>query len=139
MAITHGSIYVLINTKSGTALNLSDGSTILGWEPHHGDTQKWELSNDNDHWVFRNVASGEYLGLADPAQDNTPVCAVKDPVEWDVLPDEENPSVYRILVPGTFLNIDIADYGNPDDGTRVAIWGKWQPGENQTWKFIERE
>ncbi|KAG6898604.1 hypothetical protein C0993_005714 [Termitomyces sp. T159_Od127] len=138
MTIEAGNTYILVNAKSGTVLDLSgtDGYSVLGWNQHGGDNQKWELSHENNQWVFRNVGSGKYLGIAEgEISNNHPVHGVNDPVQWDIFPDHDDESVYRIFVPGTRFNIDLSDHGNPDNGTPVALWGKWQPGVNQTWRF----
>ena len=38
----------------------------------------------------------------------------------------------RLLVPGTWMNIDLSDHGNSTPGTPVELWGKWE-GQNQLW------
>lgn len=44
----------------------------------------------------------------------------------------------RIYIPGhpTPINIDLSDHGNPNPGTPVSIWGKWE-GLHQQWIFEE--
>ncbi|KAG6901563.1 hypothetical protein C0995_010497 [Termitomyces sp. Mi166 len=144
MTIQPGNTYILVNAKSGTALDLSgtDGyseinaRSVLGWNQHGGDNQKWELSQENNQWIFRNVGSGKYLGLSEGEPgNNLPVHGVNDPVPWNIFHDKDDDSVYRIFVPDTNFNIDLSDHGNPDNGTLVTLWGKWQPGVNQTWRF----
>ncbi|GLB42713.1 putative ricin-type beta-trefoil lectin domain-like [Lyophyllum shimeji] len=137
MTIHEGGVYVLVNGKSGSVLDLSgtDGYSILGWNRHNGDNQKWELSRHNNQWVFRNVGTGRFLGLGGHVHDNTPVRAVDEPVPWDIFPDERDGSVHRIYVPGTPFNVDLSDYGNTNNGTPVNIWGRNENNTNQTWRF----
>ncbi|KAJ3922615.1 carbohydrate-binding module family 13 protein, partial [Lentinula edodes] len=139
MSIQSGNTYKIYNGKSGTILDLSgtDGRTISGFSDNGGDNQKWQLEQGSGgHWTFRNAASGQYLGVGGPFEDGTPLVSVDEPVRWDIYPDDEDSSVFRIYVPGapTALNIDLSDHGNPTPGTIVTLWGKWE-GKNQTWRF----
>jgi hypothetical protein len=43
----------------------------------------------------------------------------------------------RILVHGTNYSLDLSDYGNSANGTKVQLWGSWA-GANQIWGLIER-
>ncbi|KAG6834778.1 hypothetical protein H0H93_007433, partial [Arthromyces matolae] len=139
MTIQAGRRYVLINAKSGTALDLSgtDNVSVLGWEAHRGENQQWELHQEDNQWVFRNVHNGKFLGIERRAHDNVPVRGVDAPVKWNIFPDDRDQSVYRIFVPDTPFNIDLSDFGNPDNGTLVTIWGKSENNQNQTWRFEE--
>ncbi|KAG5647506.1 hypothetical protein DXG03_009443 [Asterophora parasitica] len=141
MGIEHGNNYILQNGKSGTVLDLSgsDGYSILGWEGHSGDNQRWTLENHDNRWVFRNVGTGRYLGYnPDDLRDDAPVFAVDEPVAWDIWPDEGDDTVHRISVPGTPFTVDLTNFGSEDNGTPVALWGKWE-GRNQTWRFLQGE
>ncbi|KAG6818757.1 hypothetical protein H0H93_002089 [Arthromyces matolae] len=159
MTIEAGRKYVLINAKSGTALDLSgsDNVSVLGWEAHRGENQQWELHQEDNQWVFCNVHNGKFLGIERRAHDNVPVRGVDAPVKWNIFPDDRDQSVYRyayfhdrhfsmvfeeyprIFVPDTPFNIDLSDFGNPDNGTLVTIWGKSENNQNQTWRFEEGE
>ncbi|KAG5649841.1 hypothetical protein H0H81_001810, partial [Sphagnurus paluster] len=96
MTIQHGRTYHIVNVKSDTALDLSgtDGHSILGWNKHNGDNQKWVLDNVNNQWTFKNVGTGRYLGVAGHPGDGTPLTAVDHSVGWDIWPDEVDSSVY---------------------------------------------
>ena len=37
----------------------------------------------------------------------------------------------------TNFNLDLSDHGNPNPGTPITLWGKWEGGTNQTWHFEE--
>ncbi|KAG6907730.1 hypothetical protein DXG01_007588 [Tephrocybe rancida] len=141
MSVEAGNRYVLVNVKSETALDLSgtDGSSILGWNQH--DRIQWELKHyeGTNQWTFRNVGSGKFLGLAEQhLRDDVPLRAVEHPVPWDISRDDRDQSVYRIFVPGTPFNVDLTNNGDSNNGTLVAIWGKWE-GVNQTWRFHQGE
>ncbi|KAG5638065.1 hypothetical protein H0H81_002033 [Sphagnurus paluster] len=140
MGIESDKTYIVVNGKSGTVLDLTGthGHPVVGWSDNGGDNQKWHLEHNNNQWTFRNVGTGRYLGLAGgDLRDDLPVQGVEHAVPWDIWPDEQDGSVFRIFVPGTPFNVDLTDFGNPENGTCVAIWGKWADGRNQTWRFCE--
>ncbi|KAJ3998881.1 carbohydrate-binding module family 13 protein [Lentinula boryana] len=148
MSIQSGNVYKIYNGKSGTILDLSgtDGRTVSNFCVHHpvsgfsdnnGDNQKWHLEQGpGGHWTFRSVASGQYLGIDGPVENGTPLVSVDEPFRWDIYPDDEDSSVFRVYVPGapTATNIDLSDHGNATPGTIVTLWIKWE-GKNQTWRF----
>ncbi|KAF9073993.1 ricin B lectin domain-containing protein [Rhodocollybia butyracea] len=150
MSIQSGNTYKITNGKSGTILDLSgtDGRTISGFSDNGGGNQRWQLQQgQRGQWTFRNVATGQYLGIDGPIQDGTPVVSCNDPVEWNIYPDERDSSVlqvcpflfeFLIFVPNapTAMNVDLSDHGNAEPGTIVTLWGKWE-GKNQTWRFEE--
>ncbi|EPS44447.1 hypothetical protein H072_1561 [Dactylellina haptotyla CBS 200.50] len=141
MGLDDGKSYKFFNVKGGTAIDLSgtDNESITGWESHDGDNQKWVLEEAGDQWRIRNLATGRYLVPAEPFEninDGTPVIGSDDPFDWDI--KEQDDDVYRIYVPGFDrpINLDLSDYGNSNDGTRVELWGQWK-GENQLWRLEE--
>ncbi|KAE9398627.1 carbohydrate-binding module family 13 protein [Gymnopus androsaceus JB14] len=139
MSIESGRTYRITNVKSGTVLDLSgtDGRTISGFSDNGGSNQKWQLQQgQGGQWTFRSDSGGQYLGIDGPVEDGTPLIAVREPVEWDIYPDDRDSSVFRIYVPNapTAMNIDLSDHGNATPGTKVTLWGKWE-GQNQTWRF----
>ncbi|ESK84080.1 carbohydrate-binding module family 13 protein [Moniliophthora roreri MCA 2997] len=141
MAIQSGRSYRIVNVKAGTVLDLSgtDGVSVSGFTANGGNNQKWYLDNSSGHWTFR-CGTGKYLGLDGEVQDGTPVIGVNQPVQWDIWPDEQDGSVYRIFVPNapTAMNLDLSDHGNANPGTKVTLWTKWE-GKHQCWKFEEGE
>jgi len=136
MTIQAGYTYILINAKSGTVLDLSgtDGHSILGWNRHNGDNQKWTLGKHGNQWTLKNVGTGKFLGLGGPAENDTQVRGVDEEFAWDINHDEHNSEAYRIFVPGKKLNVDLSDFGNDNNGTPVTIWGN-SGKPHQTWKF----
>ncbi|KAF8641645.1 hypothetical protein AX16_009871 [Volvariella volvacea WC 439] len=138
MTLESGTHYILVNRKSGTVLDLSggDGVSILGWSGHGGDNQKWEAiysyDDSNPVWNFRNVANGRYLGVEGELRDGLRVQGVDWEYQWVLEPQGDD--YYRILAPGTPFNVDLTDYGNPENGTPVELWGRWE-AENQQWRF----
>jgi len=138
MSIQSGQTYNIVNVKSGTAIDLSgtDERTILGWQRHSGENQKWVVEQHQDgRWTFRNVKFGTYLGYGGNTQEGAALVASQDATKWDIYKDDHDSSVYRIFVPGANkINIDLSDNGNPRDGTPVTLWGQWE-GKHQTWRF----
>ncbi|KIK66041.1 carbohydrate-binding module family 13 protein [Collybiopsis luxurians FD-317 M1] len=142
MSVRSGCTYILVNGKAeSSVLDLSgtDGKNIIGWNDNGGDNQKWHLEQvEGEHWTFRNRATGKYLGFEGPPRDGTPLVGVDYPVEWDIYPDNNDRNLHRVYVPRapTAMNIDLSDHGNPNNGTPVTLWGKWE-GKNQTWNFVQ--
>ena len=110
-----GSAYFIINTKSGTALDLSgdDQRSIIGFNAKRSDNQKvrypatprplpivdliailpqWRFiyHSDDDGWTIQNVYDGKYLDIppVNPV-DGTNVIAIDTPTprRWDVFQD----------------------------------------------------
>ncbi|KDQ49765.1 carbohydrate-binding module family 13 protein [Jaapia argillacea MUCL 33604] len=134
--IQSGQVYDISNVLGGTSLDLSGGDnrSIIGYGFHGGPNQKWFVERLNSGWTFRSLGSGSYIGIQGPPQDGTPLVATQEPTEWDIWPDEQDNSKYRVFLPNTPLNWDLADHGNSAPGTLVTLWGKWE-GKNQTWDF----
>ncbi|KAK1235493.1 hypothetical protein PQX77_001276 [Marasmius sp. AFHP31] len=137
MAPESGHTYHIINVKSGTALDAADDGPINGFELHGGENQRWTLEHNGEHWTFRND-KGQFLGREGEVEEGLHLRWVDYPVEWDIWPDSNDDSVFRIYVPGwhTAMNIDLSDHGNSDNGTPITLWGQWE-GEHQTWRFEE--
>ncbi|KAF7416392.1 hypothetical protein PC9H_002658 [Pleurotus ostreatus] len=132
-----GSTYIFVNEKAGTVADLSggDNKSIIGYENHNGDNQKWRAEKRGQGWTFKNVATGQYLGIEGEPGENTPVVVVDHPFEWDVKEDRQDNSSWRFWVPGTKYNMDLSDHGNATPGTKVLLWGKWDAGRNQCWRL----
>ncbi|THU96815.1 hypothetical protein K435DRAFT_778372 [Dendrothele bispora CBS 962.96] len=131
----------IVNAKTGTVLDVSgvDNQTISGYTDHGGDNQKFRLEkNDEGRWLFRVSHTDHYVGVNGFTGDGTPLVAVEEPFGWDMYPDDEDGSVYRIYVPGAPapLNWDLSDHGSATPGTIVTLWGKWE-GRHQCWRFVE--
>ncbi|KAI1793804.1 ricin B lectin domain-containing protein [Ganoderma leucocontextum] len=137
--VESGRTYKLVNAKAGTVLDLSgaDNRQTIGYGYHGGDNQKWALEQEDNQWLLRNVASGLYLSVEGLVEDGTSVLATGEHFKWDIWPDEEDSSTFRLFVPNTQFNMDLSDHGSAVPGTHVVIWTKWHPGKNQTWRFEE--
>ncbi|TCD66055.1 hypothetical protein EIP91_001863 [Steccherinum ochraceum] len=137
-SFSNNQVFRIINVKGGTALDLSggDNTTIMGYQWHGGDNQKWRvIDNGNNEWKFQNVGTGRYIYIDGYAQDGTAVIAHEsNGTGFNIWQDEHDPSTYRVFVPNTRQNFDLSDHGNSTDGTKVTLWGKWE-GKNQTWRF----
>ncbi|PIL34507.1 hypothetical protein GSI_03284 [Ganoderma sinense ZZ0214-1] len=108
---------------------------LAGNDRHSGDSQKWHLSQEDGAWMLRNVSTGHYLGVEDVAVDGHAVVRGTMRFRWDIQPDDENKSTYRLYVPNTRFNVEVSYTGNPTSGTPILLWTKWLPGKNQAWKF----
>jgi len=139
-SVTAGQTYYLINKQANNAMDLSagDNTSVIGYGLHDGDNQKWRLANSGSGWTLQNASTGSWLTVDGPtssAVDGTRVVAGSTQTIWDIWPDEDDPTVHRLFIPNTRLNIDLSDYGNTTPGTPVQVWGKWSPGTNQCWLF----
>jgi len=135
-----GAVYKLVNGKAGNVVDLSGGDnrSVIGYDWHGGDNQKWrfERLRDGPGWVIQNVGTGLFLSIDQSARDDVRVVGSNDPTQWDVRNDEQDPTTYRLFVLNTNFNLDLTDNGNPTPGNPLSIWGAWE-GRNQVWR-IER-
>ncbi|KAI5824239.1 carbohydrate-binding module family 13 protein [Schizophyllum commune] len=136
--IESGRRYYITNAKAGTVIDLNamDNYTIVGWNNKNGDNQKWELQRSENGWHIKNVGNGTYLGFDGDLHEGTRLTSWRDPCDWQIWKDEQDPSVYRLFIPNTTLNIDLSDHGNSHPGTAITLWGKWE-GRHQCWRFDE--
>ncbi|KDQ49766.1 carbohydrate-binding module family 13 protein [Jaapia argillacea MUCL 33604] len=136
VVIASGGTYEIVNVLGGTSLDLSggDGRSIIGYPYHSGANQQWVVQSYNAGWTFRSVSSGLYIGIDGTPGDGTPLIVTTTPTEWDIWHDEIDSTKYRVFLPNTPLNWDLAEHGNPTPGTLVTLWSKWA-GTNQTWDF----
>ncbi|RPD54586.1 ricin B-like lectin [Lentinus tigrinus ALCF2SS1-7] len=140
MSVQAGKAYKITNAKAGTVIDLSGGqdhSPITGYAYSGGTNQNWELEDANGHYNLKNAATGLYIGFDGEPSNGTPIIASSQPCEWEVKPDHSNPEVFRVFLAGTQYCLDLSDHGNPNPGTPVTLWKKWEGGTNQTWRFEE--
>ncbi|KAG1795919.1 ricin B lectin domain-containing protein [Suillus subaureus] len=134
--------YSLKNCQGGTAVDLSgdDNYSVQGFRPHDGSNQAWIFQQDGDQngWFIKSSHSGKYLGIKGNPQNGTAVVVIPNPFKWDVK-DSDVKSVkgIRILVHGTNFSLDLFNYGNSANKTKIQLWGSW-PGANQIWGFTDR-
>ncbi|KNZ79033.1 hypothetical protein J132_04733, partial [Termitomyces sp. J132] len=135
-----GNVYTITNAKSGTVVDLSgrDNRSIIGFPFFNTTNQQWKLEWTSIGWTFQSVGSGHYIGIDGSQSDGTRLVAQTTPFGWDIWHDEVDPSTYRIVVPETSFNVDLSNFGDPNNGTLVAIWGQWE-ALNQTWRFEQGE
>ncbi|EKM74840.1 hypothetical protein AGABI1DRAFT_116707 [Agaricus bisporus var. burnettii JB137-S8] len=142
--INSGNRYTLRNVANTDAvLDLSgeDNRSLIGYEPHGGDNQKWLLEEVIGGWLLQNVASGLYVSVdASPDQDgdyanDTNVIGAEEKFIWHIWQEEgvENAFRDRVSVPNVRKSLDLSNHGAGPD---VKIWGKWE-GKNQLWYFEE--
>ena len=60
---------------------------------------RFEKLRDGPGWVIQNVGTGKFLSLTEGAHDGLNVVGSSDPMQWDVRRDEQDPSVYRCVLP----------------------------------------
>ncbi|KAF7986861.1 hypothetical protein HWV62_12590 [Athelia sp. TMB] len=138
-SLSSGQRYKFTNVKGGTILDLSGGDnrSLIGYEDHGGDNQRWILENGNDNqWFIKNAQSGQYINVDGQPQNGAALIVGGDQFVWNIWPDERDQSHFRIFDPNTDLNFDLADHGNPTPGTKVQLWDK-TPGKGQTWIIEE--
>jgi len=134
-------VYKIINVKSGTTIDLSsDFRTIHGNKDQDGYNQQWRLRREAGHWIVMNLLYQRYLGYG----SNTHKSGIH--VEgsgdhhkhfWEIVNDSDDPSTFRIILPKTNLNVELAR-GDSVDGTTVQLWNH-DTSRPQTWRFVETD
>ncbi|KAI0773163.1 ricin B-like lectin [Trametes elegans] len=140
MSLQGGQTYKITNAKGGTVLDLSGGqdhSPITGYQWHGAANQRWTLEQNGDAYRFKNAATGLYISVDGEPKNFAPIIASQNAAEWEVKPDHNDPSGFRVYLKGTDYVLDLSDHGNPNPGTPVTLWKKWEGGTNQVWKFEE--
>ncbi|KZP23983.1 carbohydrate-binding module family 13 protein [Athelia psychrophila] len=138
--IVSDKIYRITNVVGETVIDLSggDNKSIIGYGDHNGPNQRWIFHGDKSGWTIKSAGTGVYLGVDKDYENGVAVAGVSSPFHWLVEKDKENHDAWRISIPGTKFNLDLADHGNKKPGTPVTIWGHWS-GKNQTWKIEVEE
>ncbi|KAG1884053.1 carbohydrate-binding module family 13 protein [Suillus subluteus] len=133
--------YSLKNCQGGTAIDLSgkDNHSIIGVCPHNGSRQAWifQQDGDQDEWFIKSSYSGKYLGIEGNPQNGTAVVVVSNPFKWDVKDsDVKSAKGIRILVHGTSFSLDLSDYGNSANYTKIQLWGSgtWRQSDLGTYR-----
>ncbi|KAI0942693.1 hypothetical protein AcW1_003256 [Taiwanofungus camphoratus] len=131
--------YVLLNAKSGTALDLSGANqrALIGFPVHMGQNQQWEFIPSGRGYAIRSACPsmcGLYLTIDSSLCEHAAIIASPFPASWNIEPDECEGTL-RISWPNTDYVIDLADWGSSVPGTKVQLM-KAKPGECcQLWRF----
>ncbi|KAI5118737.1 hypothetical protein M0805_000066 [Coniferiporia weirii] len=137
MSIAPGT-YKLVNVLGNNALDLSggDNKSIIGFTEHGGGNQQWVVSapDEDDNQTLQGATSGLYLAIEGPPQNYERLVASSYATKWAIRRDGSDRSVWRVFWPGTGLNFDLSDRGNPTPGTPIQLWEATE-GKNQLWKF----
>ncbi|OSC98570.1 carbohydrate-binding module family 13 protein [Trametes coccinea BRFM310] len=140
MSIEANKVYKITNAKGGTVLDLSggqDGSPITGYQWHSGANQRWQLEQHGDVYRFKNAATGLFINVDGEPKNFAPIVASTKWADFEIRPDSNDPSTFRVFLKGTNFVLDLSDHGNPNPGTPVTLWESWEGGSNQTWRFEE--
>jgi len=131
-----GQIYRLTNVVGETVIDLSggDNKSIIGYGDHNGPNQRWIFDQTDSGFTIKSAGSGQFLGLEQQPEVGVPVVATGTPFSWHIQPDKEDPSVFRVFVPGTEYNLDLNGHGSSTPGTPITIRKHWH-GKNQTWRI----
>ncbi|KAL7278219.1 hypothetical protein ACG7TL_008194 [Trametes sanguinea] len=133
-------VYKITNAKGGTVLDLSggqDGSPITGYQWHSGANQRWQLEQHGDVYRLKNAATGLFINVDGEPKNFAPIVASTKWADFEIRPDSNDPSTFRVFLKGTNFVLDLSDHGNPNPGTPVTLWESWEGGSNQTWRFEE--
>ncbi|CUA69730.1 hypothetical protein RSOLAG22IIIB_08651 [Rhizoctonia solani] len=127
------------------AMDLSegDGQSIIAFEWHGGENQKWIFEpTDNGHYYIQNAGLHKYLTFPDEPNDGKQVIATDGPREWEVRVGQEGHDdreagrdSIRIFVPGTNQNLDLTNHGDITPGNPVQLWEQ-TPGQGQAWYAV---
>ncbi|KAG8679863.1 hypothetical protein FRC11_003205 [Ceratobasidium sp. 423] len=127
------------------AMDLSEGDdqSIIAFEWHGGENQKWEFQQvaGKETFYIKNRGLGKYITFPDDPNDGKQVIATDGPREWEVRVGHEGERAVdgresiRIFVPGIKQNLDLTNHGDITPGTRVQLWAE-TPGQGQAWYYI---
>ncbi|KAF8328092.1 uncharacterized protein EI90DRAFT_3155845 [Cantharellus anzutake] len=158
MSFQPGIPYVLINTKSNTALDLHGINrkvcSELLFRPSAGDPKSDAtprpisptplISRLLLPWTFESVGAGlyivknglgKYIGLEIPIETGKRVSTNDTPrLYWSVEKDPSSDNVYRIFLDKTKLSLDLANNGSSANETPAIIWYTEGP-PSQSWRF----
>ncbi|KAL4063528.1 carbohydrate-binding module family 13 protein [Scleroderma yunnanense] len=129
--IQSNGIYALKNVEADSYLDLS------GSDRHSStyDTVEWQFIHQGyGNFQIKSVADGQYLGIDGPPANGVRVVAVSTPFMWTIQRDPVHSQAIRLYVPGTDLNMELSDQGNPTPGTHVQLWSTFY-GHHQIWRF----
>ncbi|KAF9445411.1 carbohydrate-binding module family 13 protein, partial [Macrolepiota fuliginosa MF-IS2] len=141
--VRSGQRYKITNVKNtDQVLDLSgmDSRPIIGWEPHGGNNQQWDLHQESQGWTLRSASTGVYVsveghqgGHNDYLKDGTRVIGTQEPYKWHIWHEPNNKFRYlRVSVQNARKSLDLSSRGQTFDF--VEVWGK-SDGESQLWYF----
>lgn len=97
--------YVLLNARSGTALDLSgaDHRSVIGWPMHGGPNQQWEFIPTGHGYIVRCIRRSKeghslYLSTEGGVKDGARIIASTYPVAWNIEPTEDGIRCVRVLL-----------------------------------------
>ncbi|KAF8328093.1 uncharacterized protein EI90DRAFT_3017775 [Cantharellus anzutake] len=107
MSFQPGIPYVLINTKSNTAL----------------DDRKWTFESIGAGLYNVKNGTGEYLGLEGLIEIGKRLSATDTPrFYWSIEKDPSFENIYRIFVGKTKLSLELANNGSSANETPAILW-----------------
>ncbi|KAI0755612.1 ricin B lectin domain-containing protein [Fomes fomentarius] len=131
--------YVLLNARSGTALDLSgaDHRTVIGWPMHGGPNQQWEFIPTGHGYIVRCIRRSKeghslYLSTEGGVKDGARIIASTYPVAWNIEPTDDG---VRISWPNSEYVFDLADRGNAAPGTKIQLATSQSKEACQQWHY----
>jgi len=147
-------VYVIQNKKSGTFLDLDNGSSangtkVQGWEnlstQQYAPNQQWLISQvggTSGLYTLRNMSGGTFLDLTGGSSDNgTQIQCWEQNAgspdapnqQWNIFKAEAT-GFWRIqnVKAKTFVDID---NGSATDGTKIQGWQSISNDDNQMWSI----
>jgi hypothetical protein len=143
--VTSGSIYKLINTNSGKALDvyaagIANGTNVQIYTDNGTGAQKWQpISNSDGSYRFINTNSGKALDVTSSGTaDGTNVQIWTDngtgAQRWKITANSDGS--YTLINVNSGKALDVSGAGTAD-GTNVQIWTSNGTGA-QKWKFVQQ-
>jgi hypothetical protein len=140
--ITSGTVYKLINTNSGKALDVSNSGTVDGtnvqiWTDNGTGAQQWQtISNGDGTYKLINTNSGKALDVYSAGTaDGTNVQIYTDngtgAQKWNIASNSDG--TYKLINTSSGKALDVSGSGTAD-GTNVQIWTDNGTGA-QKWQF----
>jgi len=136
--------YLIINVASGTSADLEyddddedEPPSLVGNErSDQNPRQKWIFRDArNNQVLIQNSSSRMYVSIdgTDPGS-GTEILCTRNKQAWDVIPDLNDPSKFRICYPNTEFTINLEN-GDTSNGAQIQIDQFDQGSDSQKWKF----
>ncbi|KDN36993.1 hypothetical protein RSAG8_10446, partial [Rhizoctonia solani AG-8 WAC10335] len=131
--------YRIINLKGGTAITVNHLGTV-GWRVEDSKNQQWFVQSSGEGYRFKNVAAGGYLAVVAHEDSGGTVYCGGYPTTWALVPNLEHRgySIYGIVVGDTDHTLDLTDWGNAADGTKIYSGSRTKhtgSTQHMAWKF----
>ncbi|KAH8087175.1 ricin B lectin domain-containing protein [Cristinia sonorae] len=137
MSIKNGATYVITNNANALAIDLSgeDNTSVILFEYHGNDNQRWVAEQAGGSWIFKSASSGQFISFSGGPFPRIPlVVGGGRPALWNVRFGGDGARVTSAQDPS--LSLDTVDQGHAESGSNLAL-GPYMHAPWQSWLFKE--